>query len=210
MTILFPGPAYRVQTQRLVLRCYHPADAQMVKEAIDASLDHLRPWMPWAAYEPEELQKKIERLRQFRAKFDLGEDFIYGIFNREETCVLGGTGLHTRIGPNAREIGYWIHKDYINQGLATEVSAALTKVAFEIDRLGRVEIHMAVDNARSAAVPRKLGYTCEATLRRRLLPTEGSGYRDEWIWTLFADEYPNSPAAAAQIEAFDAIGRRLL
>jgi len=55
--------------------------------------------------------------------------------------VLGSTGLHTRVGAGAREIGYWIHQDYINQGLATEATAALTKVAFAIDQVTRIEIH---------------------------------------------------------------------
>jgi len=206
----YPGPAYRVVTSRLVIRCYNPSDAQMLKTSIDESLDHLREFMPWAAHEPEELQAKIARLRRFRGNFDLGVDFVYGIFNPEETRLLGGTGLHTRVGDNAREIGYWIHKDYINQGLATEVSAALTKVAFEVDQVERMEIHCASRNVRSAAVPRKLGYTHEATLRRRALANPQGPRYDTMIWTLFADEYPASPAAQAQIEAFDAFGRRLL
>jgi hypothetical protein len=29
------------------------------------------------------------------------------------------------------------------------------------------------------------------------------------IWTLLAKEYPTSPAASAEIEAFDAIGQRI-
>jgi RimJ/RimL family protein N-acetyltransferase len=205
----FPGPAYRIHTKRLVLRCWNPGDARLLKEAIDQSLDHLRPWMPWAHSEPEELDKKIERLRLFRGKFDLGQDFVYGIFNREETQVLGGTGLHTRLGPQAREIGYWIHKDYTNQGLATETSAALTRVAFEIDRVRRVEIHCDPENLRSAAVPRKLGFSHEATLRLRT-PFLDEGLRDVMIWSLFAEDYRSSQAASANIEAFDAIGRRIL
>lgn len=60
------GPAYRIHTRRLVLRCWHPSDAALLKAAIDANLDHLRPWLPWAQHEPEDLQAKIERLRQFR------------------------------------------------------------------------------------------------------------------------------------------------
>ncbi len=148
-----------------MVRCWQPADAGLLKEAVDASLDHLRPWMPWANHEPTGLDAKIATLRTFRGKFDLGQDFVYGIFNREETLVLGGTGLHTRPGRGAREIGYWIRADAINRGLATEVAAALTRVAFEIDHVRRVEIHCAPDNVRSAAVPAKLGYRHEATLR---------------------------------------------
>ncbi|NLG73072.1 MAG: GNAT family N-acetyltransferase [Chloroflexi bacterium] len=201
-----PGPAYRIHTPRLVIRCWNPVDAPLLKTAIDESVDHLRPWMPWAYNEPEDLQKKIDLLRSFRGKFDLGQDFVYGIFNKDETRVLGGTGLHTRIGEGAREIGYWIHKDYTNQGLATEVSAALTKVAFEIDGVERVEIHCDAENVRSAAVPRKLGYTHDATLRKRVRAHDGT-LRDAMIWSLLRQDYPSSPAAAVQIEAFDAIGR---
>jgi RimJ/RimL family protein N-acetyltransferase len=184
-------------------------DAPLLKAAIDANLEHLRPWMPWAQYEPEDLQTKIERLRRWRGAFDLGQDFAYGLFNRQETQVLGSTGLHTRVGPEAREIGYWVHQDHINQGLATEAAAALTRVAFVIDNVARVEIHCAPDNLRSQAVPRKLGFRHEATLRQRTRTPDGKP-RDTMIWTLLADEYPASPAATAEIEAFDVMGRQIL
>ncbi len=204
-----PGPAYRVYTRRLLLRCWNPSDAPLLKAAIDASLDHLRPWMLWAKNEPATLSAKVEQLRRCRGNFDLGQDFVYGIFSRDETRVLGGSGLHTRAGEGALEIGYWIHVDYINQGLATEVAAALTKVAFEINRVKRVEIHCDPANLRSAAVPGKLGFVQEATLRQRMLTADGQP-RDAMLWTLLADEYPASVAAAAEIEAFDVVGQRIV
>lgn len=209
MSIHIPGPAYRIETRRLVLRCWSPVDALLLKQAIDENLDHLRPWMPWAAYEPQDVAVKIERIREWRGKFDLGQDFVYGVFDLEESRVLGGTGLHTRVGNDAREIGYWIHQDFINQGLATELSAALTRVAFDIDGVNRVEIHCDPDNARSAAVPRKLGYAHEATLRHRLQLNDGS-YRDVMVWSLLRSDYPDTPAARAEIRAFDAANRLIL
>lgn len=214
MTESIPGPAYRIKTERLMLRCWDPTHAPLLKVAVEESLDHLRPWMPWTKQEPEDIQVKIDRLRRFRGNFDLDQDYIYGVFDLEESRVLGGTGLHTRVQPAfpefaAREIGYWIHKDYINQGLATELSAALTRVAFEIEQVDRVEIHCDPQNVRSAAIPRKLGYRHEATLARRLRTTEGEP-RDTMIWSLFAADYPDSPSAQAQIEAFDVIGRQII
>ena len=199
-TTPIPGPAYRVVTSRLVIRCWEPADAPLLKAAIDASIEHLLPWMPWAANEPTDIETKIALIRRFRGQFDLGQDFVYGIFDREETQALGGTGLHTRLGSDAREIGYWVRADGINQGIATEAAGALTRVAFEIDKLDRVEIHCDADNVRSAAVPRKLGFTHEATLRRRRVAGK---VRDTMVWTLLADEYPGSKAATIPIEAFD-------
>jgi RimJ/RimL family protein N-acetyltransferase len=99
------GPAYRIHTQRLVLRCWQPADAPLLKAAIDANLEHLRPWMLWAQHEPTDRRGKIEHLRRCRGEFDLGQDFAYGMFARAETQVLGSTGLHTRAGAGAREMG---------------------------------------------------------------------------------------------------------
>ena len=214
MTEAIPGPAYRIKSERLILRCWEPADAPLLKAAVDESLDHLLPWMPWSKEEPTDLQTKIDLLRRFRGNFDLGKDFVYGIFDASETRVLGGTGMHTRAQDRspefpAREIGYWIHKDHINQGLATEVSAALTRVAFEVDHVDRVEIRCEPQNARSVAIPRKLGFQHEATLARRLRTTFGEP-RETMIWSLFAGAYPSSPCAKAQIAAYDVVGRQII
>jgi len=207
-TLSISKPAYRIETKRLVLRCWKPEDAAMIQEATAASKEHLLPFMPWAADEPQTLEQKVELTRRFRGLFDRGEDFIYGIFAQDESLALGGTGLHTRPTDNALEIGYWLHKDFINQGFITEATAALTKVAFELYHVERMEIHCAIENLASAAVPRKLGYVHEAT-RRRLAFAHGKK-SDRMIWTLFADEYPSTPCAAAEIKAFDIVSNKLL
>jgi RimJ/RimL family protein N-acetyltransferase/catechol 2,3-dioxygenase-like lactoylglutathione lyase family enzyme len=203
------GPAYRICTPRLVLRCWQPDDAPLLTAAVEASLEHLRPWMPWAVNEPEPVDQKVQRLRRFRANFDLGRDFIYGVWNGAETDVLGGTGLHTRVGPDAREIGYWIHAGHTRQGYATEAVAALTKIGFQVDGIERMEIHCDPRNEASTAIPRKLGYRHDATLRRRANSPDGS-VSDIMIWSLFRDEFPDTPAADATVTAFDGMGRQLL
>lgn len=203
------GPAYRVVTPRLVIRCWDPKDAALMKEAIDTSIDHLLPWMPWAADEPQRLADKIAHLRQFRGRFDLDENFVYGILNREETRVLGGSGLHPRVGEGALEIGYWIRKDAINHGYASECTAALTRVAFEIHAVQRVEIHCDPANVASATVPRKLGFTHECTRRQNYHFGETGPWRDSMVWTMLRDEYQSSPCAGAALEAYDVIGNPL-
>jgi len=209
MSEILHGPAYRIETERTVLRCYEPRDAAPLKSAVDASLDRLLPWLPWAHDEPQTLAAKIELLRQFRGKFDLGQDFIYGIFDPAETELLGGTGLHTRVGEGAREIGYWIATGHEGRGLVTETTAALVRVGFEIEHLARVEIHCDPANLRSIAIPRRLGFHHDGTLRQRI-PQRHGPPTDRMIWTLLADEYTASPCSAAPVRAFDAIGRAIL
>ena len=205
---LFSNPAYRIETRRLVLRCYQPTDGPLLAESITESVEHLRPWMPWAHAEPEPLAEKVKRVKRFRGEFDLGQNYIYGIFNPEETKLVGGTGLHPRIGSEELEIGYWIHRDYINQGLVTESTSALIKVAFEIIHVHRLEIHCDPANIASASIPRKLGFTHEGTLRAKTRFLEG--WSDSMIWGLLETEYPDSPASKAQIKVFDADGQQVL
>jgi RimJ/RimL family protein N-acetyltransferase len=78
-----------------------------------------------------------------------------------------------------------------------------------IDRVKRDEIHCALSNVRSAAVPRKLGFCHEATLRHHTRTPDGQP-RDTMVWTLLAHEYHTNPAATAEIEAFDILERQLL
>ena len=85
----------------------------------------------------------------------------------------------------------------------------MTRVAFEVGKVGRIEIHVSVGNHASAAVPPKLGYRLEGTLGRRIVGSDGE-LHDMMVWTLFSDEYPSSPAAKAEIRAYDVNGKRLL
>jgi len=204
-------PPYRIITERLVVRCWNPEDAAALKEAVDASLEHLRRWMPWAQHEPEPVGLKVQRLRQFRGNFDLGLDFVYGILDRDETRVVGGTGLHTRPGAGALEIGYWVRADSEGTGLITEAASALVRVAFELCGVDRVEIQCDPENVRSAAIPRRLGFSEEGVLRCRQPDRDGTpNRRDAKVFSLLASEYAGSPSARAEFTAYDAAGERVL
>ena len=204
--------AYRIETARLLLRCWSPEDASELLRVILADLPRLRPWLPWAVRYPMSVEEQMAELRRMRRRFDGDEDFCYGVFERTGGALIGGCGLHTRSGPGSRELGYWLRSDRWGQGLATELGAALTRVAFEVDEVERVDLRCAPDNRRSARVAEKLGFRHEATLRRRVNPPNAEGaMQDAMIWSLVADEMSDSPAArlAAGVRAFDGVGRPL-
>jgi RimJ/RimL family protein N-acetyltransferase len=145
-----------VTTERLVLRTWREDDAEALGAAITASLDHLLPWMPWAALEPLPIEDRRKLITGWETEWASGADVVFGVFL--DGAVIGGCGLHRRIGPHGIEIGYWIHTDHTRQGYATELSAALTDVAFTVDGIERVEIHHDRANTASRGVPRRLGY----------------------------------------------------
>ncbi|MFF0295872.1 GNAT family N-acetyltransferase [Kitasatospora sp. NPDC004614] len=141
------------------LRRRRLADAAALNAAVIANLDHLRPYMPWAANAPtlpesEQLSVRGEQV------WDEGTDFMYLLgLDAEPALVIGGFGLHGRLGPGALEIGYWVHREHTGRGLATAAARALTEAALALPGITRAEIHCDESNTASAAVPRKLGYT---------------------------------------------------
>jgi len=208
MLFVKAGPVYKIESERLVLSCWEPRFARLFKQAIDSSIDHLLPWMPWAIHEPQTLEAKMQRLQKMRDDFAAGRDYVYGIFSPAMDEVYGSSGLHERVGAFGTEIGYWISKSRIGQGLASEAARCLTKVAFETGDIDRVEIHCDRENQPSARVAAKLGFTHEATLRRRSKDAQGN-FHDSMVWTLFRDDYERSPLAQHPLTCYAEDGSRM-
>ena len=167
--------------------------------------------MPWAHEDPQPLEAKVELLRRFRGQFDLGQDFVFGIFSADESEAVGGTGLHARSVEGVLEIGYWLRASRVGQGLAKESTAALARVGLEVAGAARIEIRVDPENAASLAIPRKLGFVEEGTLRRVLHGPDGTPlHGDAVVFALLRHELAGSPVAHAELTAFDAAGNRLL
>ncbi|MCA9582952.1 MAG: GNAT family N-acetyltransferase [Myxococcales bacterium] len=189
------------------MRAWDLRDAPLAQEAIEGSRKHLAA-MGWA-HAWTDVDAALQHIRGFRAVFDSDEDFFYVVLDPQEKKVVGGTGLHTREGDEGFEIGYWIREDHARQGYGTEVSAALTRAAFEVCAVDRVVVRCSPYNLASAAIPRKLGFHHEATLRRRLREANGD-MRDTMVWTMWASTYEESPAARVAVRGFDGLGRPIL
>ena len=170
----------RVPSGRLEIRTWRDEDAPALVAAVTASLDHLRPWMPWIAQEPSTVEDRLALFAAWEKARRAGTDVTYGVFL--DGRVVGGTGLHGRIGRGGLEIGYWVTAEHTRQGIATEVARALTGVALGRSDVERVEIHHDQDNVASAGVPRALGY--ELVGRRAVEPAAPAETGVRWIWRL--------------------------
>jgi RimJ/RimL family protein N-acetyltransferase len=71
-----------------------------------------------------------------------------------------------------------------------------------------VEIRCATKNVPSAGVPPKLGYVHEATLKERLVLSNGD-VDDALVFTMLARDYVTSAAKRIPFTPFDASGRPL-
>jgi RimJ/RimL family protein N-acetyltransferase len=174
-----PGPVFpSVPPERIdlggvaLVRC-RPERAAAAVAAINASREHLRPWMAWAA-EPATEAGMATFFATSETLWDERRDFGYSIVDAiDDGLVLGGCGLHGRLGAGGLEIGYWVHVDHAGRGLATAAAGALTDAAFGIDGIELVRIQCEDANVRSARVPAKLGYAFQGVSVPDAGPCEG-------------------------------------
>ena len=121
----------RIELPDAVLRPFRTSDADALARAVGESLEHLRPWMPWANNGSAEPDFQRRRLVAVVQQWNRGDEYQYGLFDPEEARVLGSFGLMTRRGRSSLEIGYWVHVDATGRGHATRAAAALTDVALD-------------------------------------------------------------------------------
>ncbi len=179
--VTFTGVPERIELDNgVVVRRYTAADVPAIVAAVNASLESLRPWMPWAQA-PATVEAQGAWLEESQRMWDEGTGFTYGIFGPDGD-MWGGTGFHVRNGPGVLEIGYWLRTDQEGRGLMTAVTRALTDVARAVEGVTRVHIHCDTGNARSAAIPRRLGYRLAEV---RPVEPEAPGHTGEMqIWVL--------------------------
>jgi ribosomal-protein-serine acetyltransferase len=186
-----PPPA--VEAGWLVCRRVQRDDVTDLYDAVSASLEHLKPWMPWVTGSYSRQEAEDFTIRNSLAAD--GEPVTEAPYVVRDTDgqFLGMCGLHARLGPGTLEIGYWVDVRHTRRGVTTLAAAMLTEVGLAQPGVGSVEIHHDQANVASGAIPAKLGYTHVETKQDEIeAPSEiGIG----WRWVLRREEFPTSAAA---------------
>lgn len=182
-------PAEEIVAGPVTLRRHRLSDRPQLVAAVNASLAHLAPWMPWA--ETRATDSSIGTfLADAVSDFDDGTNFGYVMLDcdasSDSEVLVGGCGLHPRLGPGAIEIGYWVHAAHLRRGVARAAALALRDEAFSIG-IGRVEIHCDERNSPSAAVARSAGFELIATAPRAARTASESDVEMIWSSTRRAD-----------------------
>jgi ribosomal-protein-serine acetyltransferase len=153
---------------RVIVRPFQAGDGAAVFEAVEESRQHILPWMPWGDF-----HRSIEDSEAFAIRCALAwetrDDLAVGIWDVQTGSYLGGSGLHRiRWEIPAFEIGYWIRASAEGKGYVTEAAQLLCGLAFDNLNAARVLIRCAIENERSAAIPRRLGFKHEGILRNEI------------------------------------------
>ena len=166
--------------------------------AIEISFTELQGWMPWATHMPS-AAVELQVLASGAMAFDADREWQYSVHETGSGALVGGAGLHRRVGPSALEVGYWTRSDRTGRGYATAAAHALTQAAFAyVSGIDTVEIHTDAANVASAAIPAKLGFTLARADPRS--PETRGGTGTFLIWELErADDPVRMPPAAHQL-----------
>lgn len=181
-----------LKNDRVVIRPYRLEDADDLFTAVVESREHLLPWLPWAI-KYATVEDARDTINRMTAVWTLREGFDAGLWDAGTGRFVGGCGLHPRDwAVPAFEIGYWLRANMTGHGYITEAVKLLTDYAFDTFGARRVAIQCDARNERSAAVPRRLGFVHEATLRNAAV-AYGDTLRSTLIFALTPDD-PRWPA----------------
>jgi ribosomal-protein-serine acetyltransferase len=171
--------------ERSALRLLEARHAEALFRQVDANRDHLRAWLPWvdATRSPDDSRVFIESSLQ---RFARANGFDAGIWHGAER--VGGIGLHAVDGwHRTSSIGYWIAREHEGRGLVTAACRAVLDHAFAELGLNRIEIRCEPDNRRSRAIPERLGFRVDGTLRH--VQRIDERYTDLVVYSMLADEW---------------------
>jgi RimJ/RimL family protein N-acetyltransferase len=173
-------PAEDMTGARIILRRWSTGDTDELVEAVNDTLDELRPWMPWAQ-QPSTPEGMAVVVAEAHSAWVEGREFQFVIReDHGQHALVGCCGLHNRVGVGALEIGYWVRAGHTGQGIATEAARLLTRSAVALDGVERVEIRCDEANVRSSAIPPKVGFRLERVERR---PPDAPGETDHhMVW----------------------------
>lgn len=158
----------------VTLRTLRAQDAAALYALIDGSRAYLREWLPFLD-DAQDADSTHGFILEASRLADEQRGVVAGIWDRATLAgVISLTEINTR--NRKAEIGYWLGEEHQGRGLMTRACRALITYGFDIVELHRIEIYCAPGNTRSRAIPERLGFVKEGTLREA-----------EWLYDHYVD-----------------------
>lgn len=188
----------------LSLELLAPHHAAELFAVVDANRNYLREWLPWL-----DMTRSVADIHRFIATAEThylqgyGSQYVLRFDAAGQSKICGVAGFHKIDKLHRRgAIGYWLAQSCEGQGLMTAVVEQLLAIGFagrvsnssggnegglKAIGLNKIEIHCAVNNKKSRAIPERLGFRYEATLRE--CEWLYDHYVDHAIYSMLVSEY---------------------
>ena len=166
------------------LRDLEPWHAQEFSDMFQSEGHDLYQWLAWEHFEsPDACKDFLDGFAKGRGE---GSKRLFGLWL--DGTLVGGTLFPTiNLRSQIAEIGVFLVASARGQGIVTQAVQAMLDHAFEDLGMRRVEWRCSPANAPSRAIPVKLGFTHEGTLRQVFKVRED--YLDLEVWSLLRAEW---------------------
>lgn len=159
----FPTAIPTLNENGVTLSPLTQSDSESLFHLVVKNRMHLRIWLNWV-----DETNAPEHTAEFVQKALLQHSQQTGLYFTiwAENKMLGLISFNWIDKRNKKAIiGYWIDEEHQGKGYTTTACRILIKYGFETLSLHRIEVAVAKGNEKSIAIPLKLGFTKEATLR---------------------------------------------
>ncbi|HET9136078.1 MAG TPA: GNAT family protein [Candidatus Kapabacteria bacterium] len=188
----YPIPR-RFETKRLMLRQFEMSDAEeyydLEQEGLKQHMAQFMPGVPSDGLRTEGIREMREKIRTTIDRWETDNEYRFLIREKGKDAIIGQIAITSILRNVAQSafIGYWIGNNWLNNGYATEATAAMLGFAFERLGLHRISIWIAPENVASLRVVEKLGIRFEGTALRALF--QGGKWADTHIFAITSEEW---------------------
>lgn len=150
-------------SDNLSLRFIKPEEAIGLFALVEKNRPYLREWLDWVDAQTGQEVSKTNILKRIE-RAEKGDMLDLGIYLNGR--LIGSMGFTKIVVKSGRaEIGYWLSEEFEGRGIMTDCVQALVSYGFRELKLHRIEIHCSTNNAKSSAIPERLGFKLDGIFR---------------------------------------------
>jgi len=160
--------------------------AATIFKLVDQDRAYLREWLSWVDATLCQ-DDTLSFIRATREQFAANQSITAGIWRHGRFAGVIGTHKIDWLLHKV-ELGYWLGEEFQGSGIMTDACRVLIEHLFNELDLNRVEIHCATENTKSIAIPRRLKFTLEGTLREA--GHAGGRFLDLHVFGMLKKDWP--------------------
>jgi len=171
----------KIETERLILSELKESDLPLViKYMQDKEYSDFTSTIPYP-YGEEEAEFWLKITKE---AFEKRKGYTFAIRDKSEK-IIGAIGLHDE-GADKAEIGYWMAKEFWNQGYVTEAAKAIVDFGFKELEYNKIFATHFPHNPASGKIMQKIGMELEVVLKQHL--KKNGKYYDIPMYSVFKNK----------------------
>ena len=169
----------QLETERLFMRPYRPGDGQWLCTIFQENIAHLEEAIEGVKSGLGlDLTNSTEAeifVRQLGADWAARKRFIFGIWEKTADSYVGDLWIESQDwGVPLHEIGYFVVKEHLSKGFATEATNAALTFVLEHLKSNKASLTCDEDNESAYRVAKRCGFIREGCLRGQVKRRDGT------------------------------------